>query len=174
MAGRLKLFIPFAVFALLAIVLYFALRLDPNDLPSALIDRPVPEFSLPSLENSQEVITHDQLKGKPYLLNIWATWCTSCKYEHPYLIKLANMGIPIYGINWQDDKEAALRVLEKTGNPYQKNMFDKEGTLAMALGVTGAPETFIVDAEGIIRYKRTGIINEEVWTSEMAPIFNSN
>lgn len=168
---RFKLFIPFSVFAVMAGLLYIGLSLDPNELPSVLIDKPVPEFALPDLDNPEKVITPATMKGKPYLLNVWATWCPSCKYEHPYLLKLAEMGIPIYGVNYKDESEKARKLLRDTGNPYQANIVDEEGTLIMALGVYGAPETFIVDAEGIIRYKLVGVVTEEIWTSTMAPIF---
>lgn len=170
-AKRLKLFIPLAVFVVMAVLLLVGLKLDPNELPSVLIGKPVPEFSLPSLDDPGQNITPEDLKGKAYLLNVWATWCPSCKYEHPYLLKLAEMGVPIYGINYKDDTDKARQLLEQTGNPYLRNIVDEEGILIMALGVYGAPETFIVDADGIIRYKLVGVVDEKVWTSEMAPIF---
>ena len=111
------------------------------------------------------------MKGHAYLLNVWATWCPSCKYEHPYLLKLAEMGVPIYGVNYKDESDKARKLLKETGNPYKANIIDEDGVLVMALGVYGAPETFIVDANGIIRYKLVGVVNEDVWTSTMAPIF---
>lgn len=168
---RFKLFIPFAVFLILSGLLYMGLSLDPNELPSVLIGKPVPEFSLPDLHNPDNNITPATMKGKPYLLNVWATWCPSCKYEHPYLIKLAEMGVPIYGVNYKDDTDKARKLLEEAGDPYMANIVDEEGSLIMALGVYGAPETFIVDAEGIIRYRLVGVVNEEIWKSTMAPIF---
>lgn len=168
---RFKLFIPFAVFLILSGLLYMGLSLDPNELPSVLIGKPVPEFSLPDLHNPENNITPATMKGKPYLLNVWATWCPSCKYEHPYLIKLAEMGVPIYGVNYKDDTDKARKLLEETGDPYMANIVDEEGSLIMALGVYGAPETFIVDADGIIRYRLVGVVNEEIWKSTMAPIF---
>lgn len=152
-------------------LLYVGLSLDPNELPSVLVGKPVPAFELPSLEDENRVITPEVMKGKPYLLNVWATWCPSCKHEHPYLLKLARAGVPIYGINYKDESDKARMLLEKTGNPYVENIVDTEGSLVMALGVYGAPETFVVDAEGIIRYKLVGIVDEKVWTSEMAPIY---
>ncbi len=168
---RFKLFIPFAVFLILSGLLYMGLSLDPNELPSVLIGKPVPEFSLPDLHNPENNITPATMKGKPYLLNVWATWCPSCKYEHPYLIKLAEMGVPIYGVNYKDDTDKARKLLEEAGDPYMANIVDEEGSLIMALGVYGAPETFIVDANGIIRYRLVGVVNEEIWKSTMAPIF---
>lgn len=168
---RVKLFIPLTIFVVMAGLLYLGLSLDPNELPSVLVGKPVPEFSLPSLEDPEQNITPETMKGKAYLLNVWATWCPSCKHEHPYLMKLAEKGIPIYGVNYRDDTELARQLLEETGNPYLANAVDEEGTLIMALGVYGAPETFIVDDKGIIRYKLVGIVDERVWTTEMAPIF---
>lgn len=168
---RIWLFIPLAVFVVLSALLYVGLSLDPNELPSVLVGKPVPEFELPDLEDESKTITAEDLKGKPYLLNVWATWCPSCKYEHPYLMKLAQAGIPIYGINYKDETDKARQLLERTGNPYAANVVDAEGSLVMALGVYGAPETFIVDAEGIIRYKLVGVVDENIWTSEMAPIY---
>lgn len=168
---RFKLFIPFTVFLILSGLLYMGLSLDPNELPSVLIGKPVPEFSLPDLHNPDNNITPATMKGKPYLLNVWATWCPSCKYEHPYLIKLAEMGVPIYGVNYKDDTDKARKLLQEAGDPYMANIVDEEGSLIMALGVYGAPETFIVDAGGIIRYRLVGVVNEEIWKSTMAPIF---
>ena len=168
---RLKLFIPFFVFTLMAGLLYVGLSLDPNELPSALIDKPVPKFELPLLSDESQTITEQAMVGKPYLLNVWATWCPSCKHEHPYLMKLAKMGIPIYGINYKDESDQARRLLDKMGNPYLANAVDVDGTLIMALGVYGAPETFVVDAEGVIRHKIVGVVNEQVWTQELASYF---
>lgn len=168
---RLKLFIPLAVFLILGILLAVGLRLDPNELPSLVIDKPVPEFSLPSLDDPNEMITPETLKGEPYIINVWATWCPTCKVEHPFLLKIAEMGIPILGVDYKDDADAAKQLLKKTGNPYVKVAFDDEGALVMPLGVYGAPESFIVDAEGIIRYKLVGAVTEKVWTEEMAQYF---
>jgi cytochrome c biogenesis protein CcmG/thiol:disulfide interchange protein DsbE len=168
---RFKLFIPFAVFVLMSGLLYVGLSLKPDDLPSVLIGKPVPEFALPDLDNPEQMITPETMKGKAYLLNVWATWCPSCKYEHPYLLKLADMGVPIYGVNYKDESDKARKLLRDTGNPYRANIVDEDGVLVMALGVYGAPETFIVDAKGIIRYKLVGVVNEEIWSSTMAPIF---
>lgn len=168
---RLKLFIPLFVFLVLSIFLYNGLKKDPNDLPSALLNKPVPEFSLPSLNDSNKMITQDTLKGKPYLLNVWATWCPSCKVEHPYLVKLANKGIPIVGLNYKDEETAARQLLKEMEDPYIENIVDKDGRLGLDLGVYGAPETFIVDSAGVIRYKLVGVVDDDIWTNKMAPIF---
>lgn len=168
---RLKLFIPFVVFAVLSVLLYQGLKKDPNDLPSALIGKPVPSFSLPSLEDPEKALTEKDFQGSPYLLNVWATWCPSCKVEHPYLLKLAQMGIPIVGLNYRDDSADAIALLKSLKDPYIANIADEEGRLGLDLGVYGAPETFVVDAQGIIQYRLAGVITEELWTSEIAPIF---
>lgn len=168
---RLKLFIPFVAFVVLSILLFQGLKKDPNELPSVLIGKPMPEFSLPSLYDPSKLVTNESLKGKPYLLNVWATWCPSCKVEHPYLLELASKGIPIVGINYKDEDEEARQLLKSMADPYTENIIDKEGRLGLDLGVYGAPETFVVDAGGIIRYKLVGVIDEETWTQEIAPIY---
>lgn len=168
---RLKLFIPLGVFFILSILLLVGLGMDPDELPSVLIDKPVPEFSLPSLDDPQKMITQETMKGEPYLINVWATWCPTCKIEHPFLLKLAQAGIPILGVDYKDDDAAARKLLEKTGNPFKEVVYDDEGRLVMSLGVYGAPETFVVDAEGIIRYKVVGAVDENLWSTEMAKYF---
>ncbi len=169
---RWQLFVPLGIFILLASLLYVGLSLDPNELPSVLIDKPVPEFALPSLSEPEKTLTKKDLPtGAPYLINVWATWCPTCKHEHPFLLKLAKMGIPIVGVNYQDEAEAASRLLANAGDPYLKNIVDEEGSLILSLGVTGAPETFVVDAEGIIRYRVVGVVNQSVWTGQLAQYF---
>lgn len=168
---RLKLFIPLLAFVVLSGLLFNALKNDPNELGSALIGKPMPEFSLPSLKDESRMITQETFKGRPYLLNVWATWCPSCKVEHPYLVRLAKMGITIVGLNYKDEQDEAISLLKMMENPYIDNIVDKEGRLGLDLGVYGAPETFIIDAQGIIRYKLVGVITEEIWANEMAPVF---
>ena len=168
---RLKLFIPLVMFVVLSVLLYQGLKKDPNELPSVLIDKPVPAFSLPSLNDESIQLTAETFKGRPYLLNVWATWCPSCKSEHPYLLKLAQMGVPIVGLNYKDEQEEAKQLLATMGNPYLDNIVDKEGILGLDLGVYGAPETFLVDAKGVIRHKVVGVVTEEIWVAELAPLF---
>ena len=168
---RLKLFIPLVMFVVLSVLLYQGLKKDPNELPSVLIDKPVPAFSLPSLNDESIQLTAETFKGRPYLLNVWATWCPSCKSEHPYLLKLAQMGVPIVGLNYKDEQEEAKQLLAAMGNPYLDNIVDKEGILGLDLGVYGAPETFLVDAKGVIRHKVVGVVTEEIWVAELAPLF---
>ena len=168
---RLKLFIPLIAFIVLSVLLYQGLKKDPNDLPSALVGKSVPSFALPSLGDKAKILTDKDFEGAPYLLNVWATWCPSCKVEHPYLLKLAQMGIPIVGLNYKDDGGDAMALLKSMKDPYVANIADEDGRLGLDLGVYGAPETFVVDAQGVIRYRLAGVVTEEIWTSEIAPVF---
>lgn len=161
---NLKLFIPFAIFVILAVVLLKGLERDPNNLPSALIGKQVPDFALPDLFQAEKKVTADIFKGHVSLLNVWATWCPSCRVEHPFLVKLAReQGVRIIGMDYKDDDEEAKRWLEKLGNPYAVSFADKQGHLGVDLGVFGAPETYLIDAEGVIRAKHVGVVDERVW-----------
>lgn len=170
MPARLKLFLPLILFIVLAIFLVRGLSLDPKELPSALIDKPFPEFSLPAL-GSAETLDKAAVSGKVALFNVWATWCVSCRVEHPYLTELARQGVAIYGINYKDEDAAALGWLDELGDPYIASIADHEGTLGLDLGVYGAPETYLVDAKGLVRYRHVGVVNERVWTSVLQPIY---
>ena len=169
--NRARLFIPIAVFAVLASFLYlgFTLR-DPHELPSALIDRPFPDFDLPILEDAGARATRSDLAGEIRLVNVWATWCPTCLAEHGELSRIANeTGLSVIGINYKDDPVEASRWLARHGNPYDFNIVDVRGDFGVELGVYGAPETFLVDARGIIRYKRVGDVNTEIWQEELQP-----
>lgn len=166
---RVLLLLPLAVFLVVAVFLYRGLFLDPSELPSALIGKPVPAFSLPAVQDAQRLISEADLKGKPALLNVWATWCVSCKQEHPVLNTLAGQGVVIYGINYKDDNAAAQKWLREFLDPYQLNIRDEQGSLGLDLGVYGAPETFLIDKHGIIRHKFVGVIDAQVWREQLAP-----
>lgn len=168
---RLLMLLPLAIFLLVAVFLYRGLFLDPTELPSALIGKPLPAFSLPSVEDQQQVISAEQIKGKPALVNVWATWCVACKVEHPVLNKLASQGVVIHGVNYKDDNAAAQTWLKDFHDPYQLNIRDEQGTLGLDLGVYGAPETFMVDKQGIIRHKYVGVIDERVWREKLAALY---
>ena len=165
---RLLLLLPLAIFLGVAVFLYRGLFLDPSELPSALIDKPLPAFSLPSVEDPQRLISAADLKGKPALVNVWATWCVACKVEHPVLNKLAEQGVIIHGVNYKDDNAAAQQWLRDFHDPYQLNIRDEQGSLGLDLGVYGAPETFLVDKYGIIRHKFVGVIDDRVWREQLA------
>lgn len=170
---RLKLFIPLAVFVVLAILLWRGLSLDPNAMPSALLDKPVPQFYLPSVEDPDQYIDQDIFKGKVSLLNIWATWCPPCYVEHPFLVKLAEQGVTIIGVNYKDDVSAAQKWLVDLHNPYAAVIRDADGRLGMDLGVFGWPETYVVDKKGLIRYKHVGVVDEKAWTETLQPLLKT-
>ncbi|MFK0089452.1 DsbE family thiol:disulfide interchange protein [Pseudomonas sp. NPDC090755] len=161
--------LPLAVFLLVAVFLYRGLFLDPTELPSAMIGKPFPAFSLQSVDGKP--LTQADLIGKPALVNVWATWCPSCKVEHPYLNKLAEQGVVIHGVNYKDDNAAALKWLAEFHNPYQLDIRDEQGSLGLNLGVYGAPETFVIDAKGIIRFKHVGVVDATVWREQLAPLY---
>lgn len=167
---RLKLFLPLAAFFGLCLFLFRGLQLDPQELPSALIDQPLPDFTLDRLLAEGSVSRADVV-GEVALFNVWATWCVSCRVEHPYLQQLADTGVPIYGVNYKDDDAAARDWLKALGNPYRVNIVDRKGTLGLDLGVYGAPETYFVDRQGVIRYRHVGVIDERIWRGRLEPIY---
>ncbi|WP_372738529.1 DsbE family thiol:disulfide interchange protein [Neptunomonas sp.] len=162
---RFILFIPLVIFVVMGALFWKGLGLNPTELPSALIDKPVPDFSLPSLIDDNRMLTQNDLKGKPALLNVWATWCPTCKQEHAQLNKIVREeGVTIYGINYKDERGAAKEWLRRYRDPYVANIFDEQGALGLDLGVYGAPETYVLDANGVIRYKHVGAVDEKVWS----------
>ena len=161
---RLLLFIPLVLFIILGGFLWKGLSIDPRELPSALLDKPFPEFSLPALQQPERILTKQDLIGRPVLVNVWATWCPSCRQEHEQLLAIAETsGIAIIGLNYKDDRAGAMTWLQKLGNPYQFNIFDEDGMLGLDLGVYGAPETYLLDAQGIIRHRHVGVVTEQAW-----------
>ena len=170
---RAILLLPLLVFLGMAVFLYRGLFLDPSELPSALIDKPLPAFSLPDLKDAQQTLTQDDLKGRPALVNVWATWCPTCKAEHQMLNRLAQQGVVIHGVNYKDDAAAARQWLTNYRDPYTLNVMDTDGSLGVNLGVYGAPETFLIDAKGVIRHKYVGAIDERVWREELAPRYQA-
>jgi len=168
---RLRLFLPLALFLTMGLLLFKGLWLDPNEMPSALIDKPLPEFSVPSLQAPDTLIERADLVGEVALVNVWATWCPACQVEHPYLMTLAEQErVPIIGIDYKDDREDALRWLAELGNPYRVTLFDEQGRLGIDLGVFGAPETYLIDHRGVIRYKHIGVVDEKVWQTQLQPL----
>lgn len=164
-------FIPLILFVLLGALLYRGLFLNPQAMPSAMIGKPLPEFSLPTLMATDSQVGRDDLKGNIVLLNVWATWCVQCKYEHPYLLNIAkNSRVKLYGLNFTDDHNSAIKWLKEFENPYIFSIFDEQGALGLDIGVFGAPETFIIDHKGLIRKRFAGPINEQVWQQEFLPL----
>ena len=170
---RALMALPLVVFLLMLVFLFKGLYLDNEDLPSVLIDKDFPAFELQSVTDGETVITQADLQGKPSLVNVWATWCVACRVEHPVLNKLAEQGVVIHGVNYKDDNQSARNWLRDLHNPYQLNISDPQGRLGLDLGVYGAPETFLVDAQGVIRYKFVGVIDERVWQNELAPRYQA-
>lgn len=170
---RLKLFVPLFVFVVLAGFFWRGLSLDPQAMPSALIDKSFPEFSMPRLQDETTIATKADLLGEYTLVNVWATWCVSCRVEHPYLNKLKEEGVRIVGLNYRDEAPAAREWLDNLGNPYAWNIFDPEGRLGIDLGVFGAPETYIVDKSGFIRYKHVGVLDQRVWDEKFLPVIDA-
>lgn len=166
--------IPLIVFLIFVGFFLKALYLDPTYLPSAKINKSFPSFSIEDLKNPGIQHTEAQLKGKTTLVNVWATWCPSCRHEHPELVKLAEQGIPIIGLNYKDDREDAKQYLQQHGDPYQFNIFDNEGRLGFDLGVYGAPETYVVSGEGVILHRLVGVVTEQNWATELKPFFESD
>jgi cytochrome c biogenesis protein CcmG/thiol:disulfide interchange protein DsbE len=166
----LRYSIPLVIFAIIAAFLLKGLGMNPREIPSPLIGKSVPEFSLPLLEQEETLVTDKDLLGKPYLLNVWATWCVSCRAEHETLVQLSRSGkVGIVGLNWKDDRDKAQVWLRQLGNPYMANIFDQKGRTAIDLGVYGAPETFLIDAKGVIRHKHAGPLNWTLLNEEILP-----
>lgn len=169
----MKRLLPFIIFLLLAVLLGFGLKNadKKNLIPSPLINKPVPEFKLPLLGLPNTFVSQSDLLGTTYLLNVWGSWCAACKIEHAFLNRLARSGLlPVYGLNWKDDTIEAIAWLKKLGNPYEINLVDYEGRTAINFGVYGAPESFIIDAAGIIRYKHIGVLNQTILDQEIKPL----
>ena len=170
---RVLRYLPFLLFLALCALLLEGLLLDGAYRPSALIGKPVPPFSLPVLGDDERVASTEDLPAGPSLLNVWATWCPSCDAEHPYLMQLAARGIPIVGLNYKDKDRLALAWLEDKGDPYRFNIVDQRGVFALDLGVYGAPETYLIDADGIIRHRHAGPMSEAIWQESFAPLLRT-
>ncbi len=163
--------IPLGVFAVLVVFLAIGLFRDPREVPSPLIDKPAPPFSLAQLHQSSTVMTPADLKGRVWLLNVWASWCVSCRQEHPLLVELGKSGVvPIYGLNYKDQRDAALKWLDEFGNPYQASLVDADGRVGIDYGVYGVPETFVIDRNGVIRYKQIGPITPAALRDKILPL----
>lgn len=167
---RLFLFLPVLIAVGIGIFLAAGIGKDPNRLESARIGQPMPAFELADLADPESILTPDVFLGQVSLLNVWGTWCPACRDEHADLVWLAEeKGIPIIGLNYKDNRDLALRWLRDLGDPYQVSLFDPQGRLGFDLGVYGAPETYIVDRQGVIRYRHVGVVNEKVWLEELEP-----
>lgn len=168
----LRYALPIALFVVVIGFLAVGLERDPRLVPSPLIGKPVPAFSLPTLQDADgTAVDATSLRGRVYLLNVWASWCVACREEHPVLNALAARGaVAIIGLNYKDERDDAQRWLAARGNPYTMTLFDHQGHLGLDLGVYGVPETFLVDADGVIRYKHVGPLSDNVLEEEVLPL----
>jgi len=158
----LKFIIPLVLFIAMAVFLALGLNLKPSEIPSPLLNKSAPVFSAPKLSAVNEKLSPADLKGKVWLFNVWASWCVSCRAEHPVLNQLAKQqAATIVGLNYKDDPEAAKEWLETLGNPYNDSVMDADGRIGIDWGVYGVPETFVIDKNGVVRYKHTGPVTEE-------------
>jgi cytochrome c biogenesis protein CcmG/thiol:disulfide interchange protein DsbE len=166
--------LPLGIFVVLIALLAVGLSRDPRLVPSPLIGKPAPEFALPTLAAPDTALRRADLLGEAYLLNVWASWCVACRDEHPLLLELARAGtIRLVGLNYKDERAAAVAWLGERGDPYAVSLFDPEGRLGLDLGVYGVPETFVIDGGGVIRYKHVGPLTAGVVADELLPLIAS-
>ena len=167
----MKRFLPVIVFAVLVAFLAIGLKLDPREVPSPLVNKAAPAFSLPLLAQPATTLTPQDLRGKVWLLNVWASWCVSCRVEHPLLVELAKTGtVALYGLNYKDKRDDAMQWLRERGDPYLQSISDADGRVGIDYGVYGVPETFVIDREGVIRYKQIGPLTPESLRDTILPL----
>ncbi len=163
--------IPLGIFLALVALLAVGLRLDPREVPSPLINKPAPMFQLPELAAPDRTFSPKELEGRVWMLNVWASWCTACREEHPVLVEFAKSGtVPVYGLNYKDQRADGLAWLQRFGNPYKLSAFDEQGKVGIDYGVYGVPETYLIDKHGIIRYKRIGPVTPELIQQKILPL----
>ena len=163
--------IPIAVFAALLVLLGIGLKLDPREVPSPLIGKPAPHFELPQLHEAAKTFSERDMRGKVWVLNVWASWCVSCREEHPVLLDLARSGaVPIYGLNYKDRREDGLAWLKGMGDPYKLSIYDFDGKVGIDYGVYGVPETYVIDKAGVIRYKCIGPLTPQIVKEKVLPL----
>ncbi|HUX63389.1 DsbE family thiol:disulfide interchange protein [Sulfuricella sp.] len=166
-----RFLIPLGIFIVLVGFLAIGLRLDPREVPSPLIGKPAPDFKLALLSDPAKQLSPADLRGKVWLFNVWASWCASCREEHSVLLDLSKQGIvPIYGMDYKDQPGDAQAVLNRYGNPYVETVVDLDGRVGINYGVYGVPETYLIDRNGIIRYKHTGPVTRESLDKKILPL----
>ena len=168
-----KTLIPLALFAVLVGFLAVGLRLDPHEVPSPLVNKPAPAFKIAQLEQPDAQFSPDDLKGKVWVLNVWASWCVACRQEHPVLMAFARAKLaPLIGLDYKDQRKDAMGVLKRAGNPYDLTAFDGDGRVGIDYGVYGVPESYVIDKAGVIRYKHIGPITEDALQQTIIPLIN--
>jgi cytochrome c biogenesis protein CcmG, thiol:disulfide interchange protein DsbE len=166
-----RFLIPLALFIGLVVFLAIGLGRDPHEVPSPLINKPAPAFQLPQLHEPAKTFSAQEMRGKVWLLNVWASWCISCREEHPLLLDFARSGaVPLYGLNYKDQPNDAVAWLNELGNPYRLSAVDLDGRVGIDYGVYGAPETYLIDREGVIRFKHVGPLTPEVIQNKILPL----
>jgi cytochrome c biogenesis protein CcmG/thiol:disulfide interchange protein DsbE len=166
-----RFLIPLGFFIVLVGFLAAGLRLDPREVPSPLINKPAPPFTLPELMDPQRTLSQKDMLGKVWLLNVWASWCVSCREEHPVLVAFSKRNIvPVYGLNYKDDRKDALAWLARLGDPYTMSIMDRDGRIGINYGVYGVPETYVIDKQGVIRYKQIGPVTPEILDAKIVPL----
>ena len=167
----LKFLIPMGIFLVLVLFLGAGLKLDPKEVPSPLIGKPAPVFALARLDDPAQTIRRDDLLGQVWMLNVWASWCVACREEHPLLVEFAKSKmLPIYGLNYKDKPAAGQKWLADFGNPYKASLSDLDGRVGIDFGVYGVPETFIIDRQGVVRFKQIGPVTPEVIRTKIEPL----
>lgn len=168
---KAKFLIPLALFAVLVVFLAVGLGLDPHAVPSPLVNKPAPAFKVSQLENPDAQFSPEDLKGKVWILNVWASWCVSCREEHPVLMELARANIvPVIGLDYKDQRDKGMSILKRNGNPYTLTAFDPDGRVGIDYGVYGVPESYVIDKAGIIRYKHIGPITVDDLKKTLIPL----
>jgi cytochrome c biogenesis protein CcmG/thiol:disulfide interchange protein DsbE len=167
----LRFLIPLALFVALAWFLYAGLSLNPREVPSPLIGKPAPAFALPRLDDPAQTIKREDLLGKVWVMNVWASWCAPCREEHPLVVAFAKQRkVPVIGLNYKDRPGDARNWLERLGNPYAATLIDFDGKVGIDFGVYGVPETFVIDAQGIVRFKHVGALTPQVISQKLEPV----
>ena len=168
---KLRQWWPLGIFLVMVVFLGVGLKLDPREVPSPLIGKPAPDFSAPSLIAPERILRKEDMLGKVWMLNVWASWCVACRAEHPVIVEYVRSGgVPVYGLNYKDKREDGLRWLKQFGNPYIDTVFDNDGRIGINYGVYGVPETFVIDRAGVIRYKHIGPITPEALRDKIKPL----
>lgn len=169
--GALRYMLPLAAFLVLAVFLGIGLNLNPREVPSPLVGKPAPHFELPQLHRADLRFSETDMRGKAWMLNVWASWCAACRDEHPVLVELAKSGaIPIVGLNYKDKRDEGIAWLARFGDPYLLSAYDEQGRVGIDYGVYGVPETYIIDKRGVIRYKRIGIVTPQIVSQKILPL----
>jgi cytochrome c biogenesis protein CcmG/thiol:disulfide interchange protein DsbE len=166
-----RFLLPLGIFIALVLMLGVGLSLNPREVPSPLIGKPAPDFKLPYLQQPEKTFSPAEVKGKVWVLNVWASWCAPCREEHPHITALARSGLaPVYGLNYKDQREDAIAWLARYGDVYQASVSDLDGRVGIDYGVYGVPETYLIDKQGVIRYKRVGVVTPDILKEKIIPL----